>query len=174
MKFFCFFAGHDAAVAGADRVNENEIGLIEQRVVIVDELIGWGRGIAIFVEDTRLGPQHAEMQPDRGRAGSAVERKRDRAFAFVAHIVAGVGDEEDRGFRFLAFALAFLLTFLLCFFLQHHRAGGDGVFNFLAANRRGMFADDDVIFGRNFLFFVFRFFFLVVCHAGLLKLKDEL
>ena len=75
------------------------------------------------------------MEPDRGRAGAAVEGEGDRPLAAVLDAVAGVGDEEDGGP-----GLAVLL-------LEQEGAGGGGVGDLLAADDGLVLGGDDLLFG---------------------------
>jgi len=73
VKFLVFFALHRAAVPRANRVNENQIGRIQKRKFIFDQLIRRRRQIANIGHGNAARTQHAEMQPHRRRAGPAIK-----------------------------------------------------------------------------------------------------
>jgi hypothetical protein len=80
----------------------------------------------------------AQVQPDRRRAGAAVEGEGDRSGGGgVGRVGAGVGHEEDVGQR-----LAFLL-------LHHDGAGRGGVANPLAVDGDSILRADQVVLGRG-------------------------
>ncbi len=150
---------HRSRVARVHRINENEIGLIEDRIFIVLQLIRRLRQIAIVLQQHAARTQHAEMQPHRRRARSAVERKRQRTLRRVADSVLGVRDEEDLCARLLA--LRFFLA-VGCLLFHHHRPRCDGVLDGLAADLDGMFRCDEIVYGFDF----FLFFLLLFCHVN--------
>ena len=84
-----------AAIAGGDRVDEHEVGHVEDRQRIVEQRV-WG-GAVIGVRVARhlhaLRAEQAHVQPDRSRPRPAVEDERDRARA--ADVFADVGDGEQ-------------------------------------------------------------------------------
>ena len=86
------------AEAGADRIDEDDVGDVEQAVRIVDDREG-RRAVVARVGGDRdpLRPERAHVQPDRARAGAAVEQEGDRPVR-VARL-ADIGDREDRGAR---------------------------------------------------------------------------
>ena len=88
-------ADHGAAVAGRDRIDEHQIADVEERVVVVDQLVGGRQREALVVEPHPLRPEQAEVHPDRRGAGAAVEREGERPRRGVVDPVEGVGDEED-------------------------------------------------------------------------------
>jgi len=88
---------HRAAVAGADGIDEHEVGGAEDRGRVVAQLVRRRariRGIARDVDHLRT--DEAEVQPHRCRARTAVEDERDRAL-FRARAVLRVGDREEAG-----------------------------------------------------------------------------
>ena len=93
-----------AAEAGADGVDQHEIALVEQRVGIVFHAIGRGRHEAIGLEHDAFRPERSHVQPDRSRAGAAVEGKSERPLGGVL-AVERVGDVEHFGFDLAIAAL---------------------------------------------------------------------
>jgi hypothetical protein len=89
------------AVAGGHRVDQDDVGGVEDAVGVVDH--GgrwlWRRG-AVFRDVNSLGAEYAEVEPDRGRPGATVEGEEDRAGGGVLDVAAEVGDVEDRGAGF--------------------------------------------------------------------------
>ena len=67
-----------AAEAGADRVDEDEVGEAEPCRRVVDEVNRRARHRPVFrrLHDPR--PERTQMQKDRGRAGTPVEHEADR------------------------------------------------------------------------------------------------
>ena len=80
-----------SAVAGADGVDEHEVRLVEERVRIVLEAVGRRRSRSVGVELHLLRTERAEVQPDGGRSGAAVEREGDRTRRRVRAVLR-VGD----------------------------------------------------------------------------------
>ena len=116
------FGHHGAAEAGADGIDEDEVGEVEPRAGIVDEIGGVGGAVALVAGIKMLGADGAEVQIDRGRAGTAVEGEGDwtiRAFDRVG------GDNHFAGD--LAVAVA-----------HGQRADGDGVVQRLAVELDGL------------------------------------
>uniref|UniRef100_A0A0N4ZLE2 Glucosamine_iso domain-containing protein n=1 Tax=Parastrongyloides trichosuri TaxID=131310 RepID=A0A0N4ZLE2_PARTI len=83
-----------AAEAGADRVDEDDVGDVQQRLGIVDD--GEGRGAVVAGvrrHDHALGPEGAHVQPQRARAGAAVPQEGDRTVRILgAFLNVAVGD----------------------------------------------------------------------------------
>src|SRR5262249_34468269 len=73
-------AGDGAREAGADRVDEDEIRDVEQRVVVVDESAWWRHRHARLVRQLDPPrPERPQVEPDRRRARAAVEAEHDRS-----------------------------------------------------------------------------------------------
>src|SRR5439155_12479253 len=68
----------DAAEAGADRVDEDEVGEREPRGLVLDELRRRGGHRPVDRERDPLRADGAHVQVRRRRAGTAVEDERDR------------------------------------------------------------------------------------------------
>ncbi|KGW51903.1 peptidase S10 serine carboxypeptidase domain protein [Burkholderia pseudomallei MSHR684] len=122
---------------GADRVDEHEIGRVEERFLVVDER---ERRRAVRVRIARheaLGPERAEMQPDRRRARPAVVEKRDGPLA-ERLIVGRVRDIEERRFGGAALRVA-----------RAQVAGGRGVVDRLAVHRDLVMRDRGVLGHRG-------------------------
>ncbi len=149
-------AFHGTAVACAHRVDENEVGVVEDGILVVGQLERGRREFAFVGEDDATGSQHAHVQPHRRGAWSAVEGEGDGTFGFVPHAVLGVGDEEDLGAGLLDLGVLLLIGDL---FLEDHRPRGDGVLDLLPADLDRVLAFDKVILGGGlFFFFLFGFF----------------
>ena len=131
------------AVAGADRVNENQVGLVEQGVGVLDQATG-GRGrISLVVEPHALGAKTAQMQPDRGGAGASVEAEGDGAGGGVGGILQGIGDVEHLGAGLGALLLG----------QQREKAGRDLVGQLAA--RQGDLMGGRLVVGLFLLFLLF-------------------
>ena len=75
---FLVLAGN-AAEAGAGRVDENEVGDVEQALVVVDDRVGRGGRMAVVRRDHAPWPERAHVQPYRRGAGAAIVQEGDRA-----------------------------------------------------------------------------------------------
>ena len=83
--------------AGARRINEDDVGHVEQRIGIVDDGVGRGAVILGIAGDRdALRPERTHHQPDGARPGPAVEQKSHRA-ARIARLL-DIGGGDDRGF----------------------------------------------------------------------------
>ena len=142
-----------AAVAGADRVDEHEVGHVEdrQRIVAQDVRRRAVIGVCIARHLHALRAEQAHVQPDRGRAGSAIEHERDGAGP--ADVFADVGDGEQ--------ARAGLALVIPDMGLARFHAVGD----LLSAERAGMGGLEHHRF-RNRLCGFLRFGLFAVCLAG--------
>src|SRR5688500_7637373 len=67
-----------SAVAGADRIDEDQVRDVEERVRIVLEGVGRRRRVAIGHEPHALRSPGAQMQPHGRRARAAIEDEADR------------------------------------------------------------------------------------------------
>src|SRR5439155_7464620 len=134
---------HRPAEAGADRVDENQIGFVEQGVIVVHCLVGRRERTAVLFKQRAARAEQSQMQPDGRGAGTAVERKGDRALREVPRAVFGVGDMENgRG------GFVFIIA-------EQNRACVCGVIDFLPVNRDAVFGFDDLFLGFAGLRFVF-------------------
>jgi len=138
-----------ARVARADGVDEDQVGLVEDRELVVDQLEGRLGQVPIEFEHHAARTQRAEVQPDRRGAGSAVEREGDRPLGFVLHIVFGVGDKED--LRLGLLTVGFLLA-VGRLFLDDHRPCGDGVLDLPSADGDAVLGLDEVVSGGGLVF----------------------
>lgn len=86
-----------AAIAGAHRVDEDEVGHVEPSIGIVDKLLRCGQKVAVRGgrDDTRA--QRSEMQIGGRRARPAVEDEGDRTPRALRAGRQGVGHVEDLG-----------------------------------------------------------------------------
>ena len=129
-------ARDDAAVAGGDRVDEDEVGDVEQRVVVVDQPVR-RRGLEPVVGHLHaLRRERPHVQPDRRRAGAAVVEERDRPRLRVLAVLR-VGDEEHPR-RDLAVVEP-----------DRQRAGGRGVLDVAAVETDRVRRLRDLLFGRT-------------------------
>ena len=80
VPLFGLLALHRAAVPRADRVDEHQVGLVQQRMLIFGQLEGRLGQFPIDLQYHPARTEHAQMHPDRGGPGPAVERERDRTF----------------------------------------------------------------------------------------------
>ena len=82
------FVGGDqgAAEAGADGVDEDEVGEVEPGAGIVGEGGGVGGTVAFVAECDVLGADGAEVEIDGGGAGAAVEGEGDGAGGAVGRV----------------------------------------------------------------------------------------
>ena len=112
-------------VAGADGVDHDEVGLVDDAEGVVDELVGRrrrGRGVG---RHDAAGAERPEMQPDGRRTGPAVVRERDRAPARAAGVAPDVGGVAHAGPR------------LVLVVAQDQGAHGGGVADRHAGDRHG-------------------------------------
>ena len=77
--------------ARADRIDHDEVGLVEDAVGVVHDLVGRRRRGPGVGRDDAAGPERPHVQPDRGGARPAVERERDRPAA-AGRVLLDVGD----------------------------------------------------------------------------------
>lgn len=149
VEVFVILGFGGSAVAGADGVDEDEVGFVEEAGFVVDELVGGRESEAVVLEFDAFGAEKAEVEPDGGGAGAAVEGKGERAFGSEGGVsfFFGVGDVEDLGGGF-AFGV-----------FESDGACGGGVVDFLAVDGDAVFGGDGDS-GLGFVFggFVFGFF----------------
>ena len=88
----------DAAEAGAGRVDEHEVGRVQQAVVVVHQPVRCRVGVGVVGGDDPPGPERAHVQPDRGGARTAVVDKGDGP-VLRPRALLQVGDIEHRRFR---------------------------------------------------------------------------
>src|SRR5690606_30754190 len=93
-----FALADGAAEAGADGIDEHHVGDIERALVVVDNLVR-RRAIVLGVrrQHQTLWAERAHVQPQRGRAGAAVEDENHRAGGGVFHALPNVAGGEDGG-----------------------------------------------------------------------------
>jgi hypothetical protein len=86
-------AGDDAAEAGIDGVDEHEIGRVDERVLVVHQLV-WRRRLEAFRRHLHtLRGERPHVQPDGGGARTAVIEERDGTAPRLLAVFR-VGDEE--------------------------------------------------------------------------------
>ena len=85
------------AIAGADRIDEDEIGEVEPARVVVDQAGRGAEQLSLRGHLDGLGPDGAEMQIGRCRARTAIEDEGDRPLGVLR--LAHIGDVEDVGER---------------------------------------------------------------------------
>ncbi len=125
------------AVAGADRVDEDEIGAIEPRLLVVDQRERRRRHPAVIEHADATGAERAEVKPDRRGAGAAVEGEHQRALRGIGDAVQGVRDVEDRRLR------------LSLVRLDGHAPDGGRVAKRPRADVNFVVSDDRRLFGRG-------------------------
>ncbi len=104
--------GDRPGVARRHRIDEHEVCHVEQGVLVVDQSCGRRHRHPVIGEPHPARSVEAEVEPHRGRSGTAVEGEDDGAIGGIVDIGPGVGDVEER---------RLLLALLL---LQHEAAGG--------------------------------------------------
>jgi hypothetical protein len=110
VPFFGFLPFHGAAEACAHRVDENEVGVIEDGILVIGQFEGRRGHFAIVSEDDAARAEHAHVQPHRRGTGSAVEGEGDRAFPFIFHAVFCVSGEENLRARLFDLRILFLVV----------------------------------------------------------------
>ena len=134
MELFRILVLGRAAVAGRDRVDEDEVRGVEPGCVIVHHPVGRRKRLAFFRHDDALGADRAHVQPDGGGAGAAVEGKSHGPLRGIdllgVGVEFGVGDEED-----------VRLGLLVLRVLHQHVAGGGAVFDDLAPDGQLVLGD---------------------------------
>ena len=85
---------------GADRVDEHEIGEVEDGLRVVENRIG-RRAIVDGVarHDHPARPERSHVKPDGGRAGSAIPDEGHRPRRGIVNAVLDVGEREDAACR---------------------------------------------------------------------------
>ena len=95
-EFFGFRGiGEGLGEAGADGVDEDEIGEVEPGAGVVGEGCGVGGGVAGVGEGDVLGSDGAEVEVDGGCTGATVDCEEDGAVGFGLGVVEGVGGVHD-------------------------------------------------------------------------------
>ena len=97
VKAFFLILPRDATEAGAGSVHKHQITGVQQAVIVVNNLIRRGRGMRVVRGDHPPGSKRAHVQPDRRRAGTAVEQKRDGPFVRF-DLLLGIGHVKHRRF----------------------------------------------------------------------------
>jgi hypothetical protein len=129
---------------GADGIDVHNVRHVEDRVLVVNQPAGDTDRLALVIEFDALRSEETEMQPDRRRAGAAVECEGNGAVCGVG-VVFGVGDiKEDR------FLVVRPLDYLGC--------SGGGVRNLCFAKLSCVRLGDQLLLdlGQLDLIFVFR------------------
>jgi hypothetical protein len=91
-------ARRGAGKAGEDGVDEHEVGGGEPGVLVIDDRVRRRGDLARVCEQEPFGPGRADVQPDRGRPGPAVEYERHRpGGAILRRGECLVRDEEQVG-----------------------------------------------------------------------------
>ena len=139
-----------AGEARADRVDEDKVGYVEERLLVVHDLKGRLGSGAVSVHLAAPGAEGAHMQPDGGGAWAAVVDEDNGAALFVFHAAFFVVGEEDLGFDL---ALVLVLS-------QKERAGRGGIVELGVSQLEGVLGRYSFLFlgnGRIFdFFFVFH------------------
>ena len=124
------------AETGADGIDENEVGAIEQTVGIVFESVGRGRSDVRIHGDHALRTEGAHVQPDGRGTGAAVVEKGERTLAEILDVAARVRGVVDEGFV------------LVLFILEENCAGRGLVRDGLTADFDGVLGDGGFFLGR--------------------------
>ena len=122
-----------AAPAGRDRIDEHQVGDVEEAVLVVDQAAGGRQGHPLRIEVDPFRPEGAEVHPQRRRARAAVVAEGDRPLVRVLDAVLGVGDVEEGG------------PGLPVLVAQHEGAGGGRVGDLLAAEGDGVLGARDLV-----------------------------
>src|SRR6202011_1089663 len=93
------------AESGADGVDEDHIGFVEQRALIVLKLVGRRRRVFGVGGDDAARSEGAHVQPNGGGAGAAVIDEGNRALRGVFGVSANVGGRVDQSLRLVFFVL---------------------------------------------------------------------
>ena len=124
------------AEAGADGIDEDHVGFVEQGIGVVFDFVrrGWSGGV-VGIDDAARA-EGAHMQPDGCGAGAAVVEESDGALGEILGVAASVGGGiNQRGG--------------LAFFVFQQGGGGDGfVGDGLAVDFDGVIAGPGFFFGR--------------------------
>src|SRR5258707_1975531 len=99
----CFADG--TAEAGAHRVDEDHIGFVEQRALIVLHPVRRRRSVFGVGGEDAARPESAHVQPNRGGAGAAVINEGYRPLRAVFAIGADVRSGIDQRLRLVPFLL---------------------------------------------------------------------
>ena len=78
------------AEAGADRINENHVGFVEQRIGVVFDFVWRGRSSGVVGIDDAARSEGAHVQPDGCGAGAAVVEESDGALGEILGVAARV------------------------------------------------------------------------------------
>ncbi len=65
MELLGLFVGYGSAVAGADGIDEHQIGDVEDGVLVGDETARRGHPEPVFVHEDPLRAECTQMQPNR-------------------------------------------------------------------------------------------------------------
>ncbi len=91
MEVFFAVVFFGAGVSGGDWIDEDEVGLVEEGVFVVDEFVGWWSGVSEVVDWVdALWAEGSEVEPDGAGAWSAVEGEGDWAGGWVGEGWLGV------------------------------------------------------------------------------------
>ncbi len=101
VEVFGLAAFDGARVSGRDRIDEDQVGVLEQGLLVVHQAVRRRQQRASVAHVDPPRTQQPKMQPDARRARAAVERERHRARLRV-RAVKGIGDDEDLGLRLRA------------------------------------------------------------------------
>jgi hypothetical protein len=86
-------------------VDKDEVGLVEEPVLVGDDLVRGGAGGFGTGGDDAHGADRAHVEPEGGGAGTAVVEEGDRAGVGIG-AVEGVGDREDAAVGMVVVAVA--------------------------------------------------------------------
>ncbi len=130
-------AGSGSAVACADRVDEYQVGDIENRVGVGDELARRRLGHPLRVGKYLLRTERAEVDPYRRRARSTIETEGHRSLRRTRDTFPLIGDIEDGRLR------------LSLFVGEHQSASRCLEIDPLAIQNDGVMSDGTALLGFN-------------------------
>ncbi len=136
-----------ARVPGRHGVDEDEVGVPQQRLVIVGDAVGRREQRAHISAQHPARAEQTQVKPDAGRPRSAVEGERHRprgravAVAVAVAVAEGIGGHEDLGPGLGAVELVLGVAFLA----QHDPPGSRGVRELLAVDGDHMVSGDEVV-----------------------------
>src|SRR6267143_2195648 len=140
------FAGDCAAVARRNRIDEDEIRDVEERCIVVDQLIRRGKQRTGVAHLHAAWTKQAKVQPNGGGTRSAIEAECNWALACIADIIFSISHVEDAGFGRPVFEY------------QQHGSGRRGVLDLLSAKLQRMLGLNNFFFRNGRLLFIFRLF----------------
>jgi hypothetical protein len=156
VKLIGCFARYRSAVTGRNRINENQVGYIQQRILVVHQFVRRRQQRAGVAHLHAPRPKRAQVQPDRSGTRPSVKREGHRPLGRIAHVVFRIRDVEHTSFRRSVFQL------------QQDRSCRCGVLDLLAANLDGVLGLHHLLF--RLLLVLLLLLLLLLLLAGLFAL----